>query len=217
MPPVSDALRTVHVVDDDASLRTALTRLLKAAGYDVRAYASAGEFLLARSDARPACLLLDVAMPGPSGLDLQEALSGRESSLPIVFVTGHGDIPMSVRAMRAGAVDFLTKPVGRDALLKAVEAALLRDAEQHAGRRQVQDLRERYATLTSRERDVFARVVTGLLNKQIAAEIGCSIRTVKIHRARAMEKMQASSLADLVRIAVALGVATSASGERPPD
>ena len=149
----------------------------------------------------PACIVLDVRMPGPSGLDLQQALDSRDDALPIVFLTGHGDIPMSVRAMLAGAVDFLTKPVKRDVLLNAVRAAFVQREQQRAGLERSQHVRSRFETLTSREREVFGRVVAGMLNKQIAGELGCSIRTVKIHRARTMEKMQVDSLADLVRAA----------------
>jgi FixJ family two-component response regulator len=205
----------VCVVDDDDSLRTAIARLLTASGYRVRAYASAGEFLLDDVGPGPTCLVLDVQMPGPSGLDLQQALEKREQPLPIVFLTGHGDIPMSVRAMRAGATDFLTKPVKRDVLLAAVQAALARDAERRAGSEQLRMVRARFETLTAREREVFGRVVHGLLNKQIAAEMGCSIRTVKIHRARAMEKMQAGSLADLVRAAELLRSAAALDAPVP--
>ena len=179
---MADTRHTIYIVDDDLSLRTALSRLLRAAGYGVQTYASAGEFLLA-------------------------ALARSAQSLPIVFLTGNGDIPMSVRAMRAGAVDFLTKPVRRDDLLHAVETALARDAQRRAISEQQRTLRARYELLTAREREVFGLVVAGLLNKQVAAELGCSIRTVKIHRARAMEKIQAASLADMVRAAVALGIA----------
>jgi RNA polymerase sigma factor (sigma-70 family) len=198
---VSGSPTVVHVVDDDRSLRTAVTRLLQAAGYEVRAYASAGDFLMRERTAGPACVILDVRMPGPSGLDLQQALEAQEDALPVVFLTGHGDIPMSVRAMRAGAVDFLTKPVKRDALLTAVRAALAQHDQRRAGRERRQHLRACFDTLTPREREVFERVVAGMLNKQIAADLGCSIRTVKIHRARTMAKMQVDSLADLVRAA----------------
>jgi FixJ family two-component response regulator len=151
--------------------------------------------------------VLDVRLPGLGGLELQHALEKHEQRLPVIFLTGHGDIPMSVQAMRAGAVDFLTKPVKRASLLGAVEAALVRDAETRAGREKLQSLRDRFETLTAREREVFAYVVAGLLNKQIAAEMNCSIRTVKIHRGRAMEKMKAESLAELVRVAEMLRAA----------
>jgi FixJ family two-component response regulator len=192
----------VHVVDDDDSVRTAVVRLLQAAGHEARGYASAGEFLLGRSDRNaPGCMVLDVRMPGPSGLDLQEALARLEVPLPIVFLTGHGDIPMSVRAMKAGAIDFLTKPVSRDALLAAVRTALARDAERRAAHERRHALRARYETLTPREREVFAGVVAGKLNKQIAGELGTAERTVKAHRAQVMEKMQVASVAGLVHVA----------------
>ena len=192
----------VHVVDDDDSVRTAVMRVLQAAGYETRGYASAGEFLLERSDGwAPGCAVLDVRMPGPSGLDLQKALAQREVPVPVVFLTGHGDIPMSVRAMKAGAVDFLTKPVKKEALLAAVTAALARDAETRAGHDRLRALRERYETLTAREREVFAGVVAGKLNKQIAGELDAGERTVKAHRAQVMEKMQVRTVAELVRIA----------------
>jgi FixJ family two-component response regulator len=194
----------VYIVDDDESLRTALSRLLRAAGYEVRACASAGEFLMGERAERPACLVLDVRMPGPSGLQLQQSLEKQEQPLPIVFLTGHGDIPMSVRAVQAGAVDFLTKPVKREALLRAVEAAIALDIERRQAADDRRGLQARFDSMTSREREVFTRVVAGLLNKQIAAEMSCSIRTVKIHRHRSMQKMQATSVADLVRMAEAL-------------
>jgi len=192
----------VHVVDDDDSLRKAVTRLLRAAGYDVRAYASAGEFVLAnRENNRRGCVLLDVRMPGPSGLDLQEALAREEEPLPVIFLTAYGDVPTSVRAMKAGAVDFLTKPIKRDVLLSAVRIALARDLRLHTSHEQRRDLRMRFTKLTPRERDVFDLVVAGRLNKQIAAELGMAERTVKAHRAQVMAKMQATSLAELVHLA----------------
>ena len=184
----------VHVVDDDDSLRKAVTRLLRAAGYDVRAYASAGEFVLAnRENNRRGCVLLDVRMPGPSGLDLQEALAREEEPLPVIFLTAYGDVPTSVRAMKAGAVDFLTKPIKRDVLLSAVRIALARDLRLHTSHEQRRDLRMRFTKLTPRERDVFDLVV--------AAELGMAERTVKAHRAQVMAKMQATSLAELVHLA----------------
>ena len=199
------AAATVYLVDDDDSLRTALSRLLRAAGYEVRTFASAGEFLLEEPAGGPACLVLDVRMPGPSGLELQQALEKKQAQpLPIVFLTGHGDIPMSVRAIQAGAVDFLTKPVKRETLLHAVAVAIARHIEQRQEADALRDVHARFETLTAREREVFTRVVAGLLNKQIAADLGCSIRTVKVHRGRVMQKMQAASVADLVRMAEAL-------------
>jgi FixJ family two-component response regulator len=191
----------IHVVDDDASLRTAVTRLLKAAGYEVRSYPSAGEFLLAPPGSTPGCLVLDIQMPGPSGLDLQKALEKMDNPLPIIFLTGQGDIPMSVRAMKSGAVDFLTKPVQRQMLLDAVRNAITRDEEAQNARDQDGVLRARFDTLTPRERAVFSLVAAGKANKQIAAELDTSERTVKAYRAQVMEKMQAKSLAELVRLA----------------
>src|SRR5262245_40457472 len=191
----------IHVVDDDDSFRTAVTRLLRAAGYEVRSYPSAGEFLLARPANTPGCVVLDVRMPGPSGLDVQEAFGKLNDTLPIIFLTGHGDIPMSVRAMKAGAVDFLTKPVQRQVLLNAVRTALARDGESRTARERDGTLRARYETLTPRERAVLTLVVAGKVNKQIATELDISERTVKAHRAQLMEKMRATSLAELVRLA----------------
>jgi FixJ family two-component response regulator len=176
-------------------------RLLRAAGHEVRGYPSAGEFLLAQPANTPGCVVLDVHLPGPSGLDVQEALARREDALPIIFLTGHGDIAMTVRAMKAGAVDFLTKPVERAALLDAVCNALARDAANRAVREEDGIVQARVESLTSRERAVFNLVVAGKLNKQIASELGNSERTVKAHRAQVMEKLQVSSLAELVRVA----------------
>jgi FixJ family two-component response regulator len=211
---MSELAPVVHVVDDDDSMRTALARLLTAAGYAVRGYSSAGAMLLAPPCDDPGCIVLDIRMPGPSGLELQEALRKREDQLPIVFLTGHGDVPTSVRAMKAGAVDFLTKPVQRDALLSAVASAVQRDAARREIHHSRDALRKRYAALTARERDVFARIVVGRLNKQIAAELGTAERTVKAHRAHVMQKMQAASVAELVHFADELrGVA----GSQPAD
>ena len=197
----------VHVVDDEASVRSALTRMLRIAGFDVRGYASAAAFLGSRSRAG-GCLVLDVSLPGMDGVELQAVLARVDESLPIVFLTGHGDVATSVRAMKAGAVDFLTKPVKRDVLLTAVRAALTRDVVARASRAELRGLRDRFETLTTREREVFERVVNGRLNKQIANDLGTSIRTVKAHRANVMSKMAAGSLAELVGLANRL--ATSA-------
>jgi FixJ family two-component response regulator len=199
----------VHIVDDDASVRTAIGRLLKAAGFEVASYASAGDFLMTRKEGAPGCVVLDIRMPGPTGFDLQKSLAQREDELPVIFLTGYGDIPASVRAIKAGAVDFLTKPVQRDALLGAVRNALERNAEFIAARCELHDLRSRYETLTPREREVFALVVAGRLNKQIAAELGTSERTIKAHRGQVMEKMKASSIASLVHGAIQLKVRTA--------
>jgi FixJ family two-component response regulator len=197
---MSDGSTLVHVVDDDASIRTAISRLLNAAGYEVRCYASAGEFVIARAQNAGGCVVLDMCMPGPSGLELQESLRRDECAPPVIFLTGYGDVHSSVRAMKAGAVDFLTKPLDREALLGAVRDALERDASTRLQRERLHALRHRYASLTPRERDVAVRVVRGRLNKQIAADLGMAERTVKAHRAKIMEKMQASSVAELVHM-----------------
>jgi RNA polymerase sigma factor (sigma-70 family) len=189
----------VHVVDDDDSFRTALCRLVQAAGYEVKSYRSAGDFLLERPEGGPGCVLLDVRMPGPSGLELQEALAKRGETLPVIFLTGHGDIRQSVRAMRHGAVDFLTKPVNRKELLAAIDEALARQSRGAAVDGQRREVATRFAKLSPREREVFELVVAGRLNKQIAAALETSERTVKAHRARIMEKMEVDSVAELVR------------------
>ena len=198
-------LSTVHVVDDDESFRTAVSRMLRAAGYEVRAYPSAGDFLLEAPVAGPGCLLLDIRMPGPTGFELQVALATSENPLPVIFLTGRGDVAGSVRAMKAGAVDFLTKPAKRETLLAAIQAALSGDEERRAARAELRTLLARYAALSPRDREILRHVVAGRLNKQIAAAVGVSERTVKSHRAHIMETMQASSVADLVRAADRLG------------
>jgi len=194
----------IHIVDDDESLRSALQRLLAVAGYRVRTYGSAGEFLLDPPRDSPGCLLLDLRMPGPSGLDLQEALERQGLLLPVVFLTGHGDLKVGVRAMKAGAVDFLTKPVERDTLLAAVARALQADVERRTARSADHALRRRLDSLTPREREVFDRVAAGRLNKQIADDLGIAERTVKAQRASVMAKLGASTAADLGRIAAEL-------------
>lgn len=197
---------TIFIVDDDASFRTAISRLLRAGGYDARSFASATEFLQdARTDG-PGCILLDLHMPGPSGLDLQTALAQSENPLPIVFVTGHGDIPTSVHAIRAGADDFLTKPVKRTVLFAAIERALARDAHERAQRTRRRELRALFDTLTPREREVLAHVLRGQLNKQIASDIDASERTIKAHRANLMAKLGVQSVAELANLAHAAGV-----------
>ena len=195
----------VHIVDDDESFRHSTARLLRALGYTVETYGSGDDFL-ARARRGQGCLLLDVRMPGASGLELQQALTARGDLLPIVFLTGHGDIPMSVRAMRAGAEDFLTKPVPMQQLKEAVDRALARDAASRVNRERVESLRGRYETLTPAEKRIFAMVVTGMLNKQIAYDLNRAERTVKAHRSQVMTKMQAESVADLVRMADELGI-----------
>jgi FixJ family two-component response regulator len=195
----------VHVVDDDPSFRRAISRRLRAAGFRVMAFGSAGEFLESRRPGSGGCALLDLRMPGPDGLELQEALLRQEDPLPVIFLTGQGDIPSSVEAMKKGAVDFLTKPVAGDALLEAVSRALALDATAREARRSAGDWRARFDSLTPREREVFALVVRGLLNKQIAAELGTTERTIKAHRQKVMQKMRADSLAELARAAERLG------------
>lgn len=187
----------IRVVDDDESLRTALLRLLDAAGYEAQGYASTGDFLLHSPRERPGCLLLDLSLPGPSGLDLQAALPANGFSLPVVFMTGHPEVAATVRAMKAGAVDFLEKPVERKTLLDALERALARDTSQRQARAEAGHLRALFASLSPREQEVLDRVVTGKLNKQVADELGVSERTVKSQRAQLMEKLGAGSSAEL--------------------
>lgn len=196
----------VFVVDDDASVRKSLTRVLAASGYAVEQFASAGDFLARERYARPCCLVLDVRMPGLSGLDLQTALAAAGRRLPIVFVTGHVDVPMTVKGMRNGAVDWLTKPFGAKELLNAVERAVAKDVQDRSDAARVAEVEERAKRLSPRELQVFALVVTGMLNKQIAGLLGVVEKTVKVHRARVMTKMQAGSVAELVRLADRLGV-----------
>jgi FixJ family two-component response regulator len=194
------------LVDDDPSVLRALTRLFAAAGLEPRAFPSPAAFLAAHDPTTPGCLVLDIALPGLDGLELQQALAASDCARPIVFITGRGDIPMSVRAMRSGAVDFLTKPVKDTELLAAVRRAIEMDRRARAARLELDALRRRLASLTPREREVLAQVVAGRLNKQIAADLGIVEKTIKVHRARIMEKMAVRSLADLVRIAERLAV-----------
>jgi FixJ family two-component response regulator len=194
------------IVDDDQSFRTFLGRLVSTIGLKAILHASAEEFLAARPPDGPACLVLDVQMPGLSGLDLQRELVRTGHLLPIVFITGHGDIPMTVDAMKAGAVGFLTKPLRNQDLLDAVKEGISIDREARQRRHDVAELSARYESLTAREREVFALVVTGMLNKQIALQLGTTERTVKAHRGQMVQKMQADSVADLVRMADKLGI-----------
>jgi FixJ family two-component response regulator len=203
---VASPAAMVFVVDDDASVRKSLSRVISEAGYRVQTYASPREFLTRVPEPGPSCLVLDVRMPGVSGFELQQTLTSAVHEIPIIFITGHGDIPMSVKAMKAGAVDFLTKPFSGKELLDAIQRAVAKDTRGLSTEAREDELRARVKRLTPRESQVFALVVTGMLNKQIASELGIGEKTVKVHRARVMEKMQAGSVAALVRLADAAGI-----------
>jgi FixJ family two-component response regulator len=196
----------VYVVDDDPSMRRSLDSLLRSVGHEVRLYSSAPEFMQASRPDAPGCLVLDVRLPGMSGLAFQEELAKSGVALPIIFITGHGDVPMSVRAMKAGAAEFLTKPFDDQVLLDAVHAALERDGARRREASGQAELRSRYESLTERERQVMSQVVAGRPNKRIAQELALSVVTVKVHRGHVMQKMQARSVAELVRMADRLGV-----------
>jgi FixJ family two-component response regulator len=196
----------VFVVDDDPSVRRSVTRLLESSGYAVEAFASAREFLARSPHPGPCCLVLDVRMPGLTGLELQERLVAGGRRMSIVFVTGHVDVPKSVEAMKGGAVDLLTKPVDARDLLAAVQRCMAKSAQELTAEARLTEVQQRVKTLTAREMEVFALVVTGMLNKQIAAALGIGEKTVKVHRARVMEKMRAGSVAELVRLADEVGV-----------
>lgn len=203
---------TVFVVDDDAAVRKSLSRLLKSAGYRTESFASADEFLHFWSgNPLPGCVLLDLSLPGLNGLQLQQKLQSSAHAIPIIFITGHGDIPATVTAMKAGAVDFFSKPFNDEDLLRAVREAIRRDALQRAERAERASFERRFQELTPREREVMALVVKGLLNKQIASALGASEKTVKIHRSRVMDKMNVQSVADLVRAVEKVGMSPGAS------
>jgi FixJ family two-component response regulator len=214
---MSDETATVYLVDDDPSILRALARLLRAGGHQVSAFRSPQEFLAQHDADAPGCVVLDLAMPGLNGLELQTALSAAGCQRPIVFLSGHGDVPSSVRAMKAGAVDFLTKPVSEGDLLAAIQRAIERDQTMRRARAELQAIGERLNTLTPREREVLRHVVSGQLNKQIAADLGTVEKTVKVHRSRVMEKMGVRSLADLVRMAERVGIAAALSDQDSPD
>ena len=213
---MSAEIPIVFVVDDDRSVRDALRRLITSVGMTVEVFPTAQAFLSAPRGDGPGCLILDVRLPGLSGLDLQRELANTHATLPIIFLTGHGDIPMSVQAMKAGAIEFLTKPFRGQDLLDAIRHAIDRDRAARTERHELAELRRRYDTLTPRERDVMAGVVAGLLNKQIAAEFRTTEATVKEQRGQVVLKMRAGSLADLVRSAGRLGIAPDASGGTRP-
>ncbi|MFL9943396.1 response regulator transcription factor [Paraburkholderia graminis] len=214
--PVNASSAMVYVVDDDASMREAVSMLLRSVGLRVELFASAQEFLAFPRPDVPSCLILDVRLKGQSGLAVQEQIAAGELRVPIIFMTAHGDIAMSVKAMKAGAMDFLAKPFRDQDMLDAVASALGKDEERREADRSVADLRRRYASLTPREREVMAFVASGLMNKQIAAEMNLSEITVKIHRGQAMKKMESRSLADFVLKAEALGVKPPQGTTTPP-
>jgi FixJ family two-component response regulator len=211
---MTEPVPTVFVVDDDPSVLKSLSRLLRSARLNPVLFSSPGEFLDRFDPHTPGCLVLDVAMPGLDGLQLQQALVARGSRIPIIFLTGHGDIPMSVSAMKRGAVDFLTKPVHDEDLLTAIHVAIETDRANRQARAELEDIRQRLATLTPREREVLEAVITGRLNKQIAGDLGIVEKTVKVHRGRVMEKMKVRSLAELVRLAERAGLLGSAPPPR---
>ncbi|MBR1190374.1 response regulator transcription factor [Bradyrhizobium sp. AUGA SZCCT0160] len=198
---------TVYLVDDDAGVRKGLSRLLRTKGYEVQAYSSPQEFLLQHDPAASGCAVLDVAMPGLNGLGLQQALTAQGSHRPVIFITGKGDVPTSVRAMKAGALDFLTKPVKETDLLEAIQRAKTRDGEQRRADSELDSIQAMISSLTPREREVLGHVVAGRLNKQIAGDLGTAEKTIKVHRGRVMEKLGVRGIADLVRLAEKAGIA----------
>jgi FixJ family two-component response regulator len=207
--PMPSLAPIVYLVDDDPAVLKGLSRLLRSAGLTVATFSSSQDFLGHYHSNAPGCLVLDVAMPGLNGLELQKALAANGSGIPIIFLTGHGDIPMSVQAMKRGAADFLTKPVNDDDLLEAVRAALEKDRVDRRAHAEVAETQQRLATLTSREREVLEHVVAGQLNKQTAADLGIVEKTIKVHRSRMMQKMKVHSVAELVRLAEKAGIGTN--------
>jgi FixJ family two-component response regulator len=201
---MSQATPIVFVVDDDVSVRESLELLIRCAGWKPELFASAQEFLIQPRVPVPSCLVLDVALPGLNGLDLQQRVAADRTDMPIIFITGYGDVPMTVKAMKAGAVEFLTKPFGDDVLLRAIRHALDRSKTVLGREEEMRSLRDRYASLTARERQVMALVVSGMLNKQVGGELGIDETTVKAHRGKVMQKMKAGSLPDLVKMATRL-------------
>jgi FixJ family two-component response regulator len=209
---MSPATPVVFVVDDDVSVRESLELLIRCAGWQPEIFASAHEFLARPRVRAPSCLVLDVGLPDLNGLELQKLVAADRSDMPIIFITGYGDVPMTVQAMKAGAVEFLTKPFGDDVLLSAIRHAIERSRAALGHEAEMRSLRDRYASLSPREREVMACVVSGLLNKQAGAELGISEITVKAHRGKVMRKMEAGSLADLVTMAARLHLATAPAG-----
>lgn len=214
---VNAAAQTVFLVDDDPGVSRALSRVLREEGWNVETFDSAEAFLGRCRPDEQGCVVLDLTMPGLDGLELQRRLAEAGQSLPIVFVTGHGDIPMSVQAIKAGAADFLTKPVEAHVLVSAIRTAIQNDAAKQQMRAATAQIRQRFDTLTPREREVLAALVEGRLNKQIAADFGVVEQTIKFHRARIMERMQAKTVAQLMHIAARLGIGVTASTDSPPD
>ncbi len=206
MPSTRESSPVIAIVDDDPSVREGLHSLIRSAGWRAEMFASAQEFLARHATEAPSCLVLDLQLPGLSGLDLQKRMAEVALQIPIVFLTGHGDIPASVQAMKAGAIEFLTKPVDEEDLLRAIQEAIEYDRRTRQQHAEIHDLRSRYETLTAREREVMVQVISGLLNKQVAAELKITEFTVKIHRGQVMRKMRADSLAHLVRMAESLGI-----------
>lgn len=215
-PSPASVTPVVFVVDDDVSVRESLESLIRWAGWQPLTFSSARAFLSRDAVDAPQCLVLDVELPDINGLDLQERVADERTNMPVIFITGYGDIPMTVRAMKAGAAEFLTKPFERDVMLTAIRTALDRSRSSLAEASELAGLRERYASLTRREREVFAGVASGLLNKQVGAELGMTEATVKAHRGQVMKKMRADSLADLVRIAGRLDLPTPARASTSP-